>query len=243
MQSLRVLSGVAMLAAFILGVVAPAAAQSFDPTLTDPGEIAQECGGDAAAGAPHFARLCAECHSLTAENASRRGPHLAELYGRQAGGVAGFAYSSALVGQAGIWEGSSLHLLLSGAMAVPGHPVLPDEQMRRDLLTYLRTETRPAPPAPEEVIVPVEVLAIVGDAAWGAYLAGDCLSCHNAASVGSGAAPIGGWEPERFVRVMHQYRARALANEAMQMQAMRLSDEEIAALAAYFAERKDDLGG
>ena len=42
---------------------------------------------------------------------------------------------------------------------------------------------------------------------------------------------------------MHQYRLRALPNEAMQLQAMRLSDEEIAALAAYFAELGSEAGG
>lgn len=230
-------------AALLCAATGAALAQNFDATLTDPEAIAQECGGDAAAGLPHFEANCAACHSLTAEAASRPGPHLAEVYGRPSGGLEGFSYSPALSQTMVVWEGESLHRLLSGEIAVPGHPVLADDQTRRDLLTYLRLETRPAPPAPEDVVVPPEVLALEGDADWGEYLSGDCVSCHNAASVGSGAAPIGGWTTSAFVTVMHQYRAGALPNEAMQMQAMRLSDEEIAALAAYFAELKSAAGG
>jgi cytochrome c len=238
----RHLSRAAVFAA-VLTVPQFAQAQSFDPTQTDPQAIAQECGGDAAAGLPHFEANCAACHSLSAEASSRHGPHLAEVYGRPAGGLEGFRYSPALSQTMVVWEGETLHRLLSGEIAVPGHPVLTDDQMRRDLLTYLRLETRPAPPAPEDVVVPLEVLALEGDAAWGEYLSGDCVSCHNAASVSSGVAPIGGWNTSKFVTVMHQYRLRALPNEAMQLQAMRLSDEEIAALAAYFAELGSEAGG
>ena len=171
----------------LLCVADAAEAQNYDATLTDPQAIAQECGGDAALGAPHFEANCAACHSLTAEEAARPGPHLAGIYGRPAAGLEGYSYSASLSQVMQIWEGESLHRLLSGEIAVPDHPVLADDQMRRDLLTYLRLETRPAPPAPEDVVVPAEVLALEGDAAWGEYLSGDCVSCHNAASVTSGA--------------------------------------------------------
>lgn len=238
----RFITGVAGVAALVCVFSPGVSAQTFDPTLTDPQAIAQECGGDAAAGAPHFAALCADCHSLTAEPLSRPGPHMAEVYGRPAAGLEGFAYSPSLTSVMLVWEGQSLHRLLSGEISVPGHPVLQDEQMRRDLLTYLRLETRPAPPAPEDVTVPAEVLALEGDAAWGEYLSGDCVSCHNAASVASGAPPISGWKTEKFITVLYQYRARALENEAMQMQAMRLSDEEMAALAAWFAQTGTEGG-
>lgn len=238
----RRLSRAAILAAIVLGAQA-AQAQTFDPTLTDPQAIAQECGGDAALGAPLFEANCAACHSLTADAGVHSGPHLAEVYGRPAASLEAFRYSPELSQTMLVWEGESLHRLLSGDIALQGHPVLPDDQMRRDLLTYLRLETRPVPPAPEDVVVPEAVLALEGDTAWGEYLSGDCVSCHNAASVGSGAVPIGGWTPAKFVTVMHQYRARALPNEAMQLQAMRLSDEEIAALAAYFAELGSEVGG
>jgi cytochrome c len=48
---------------------------------------------------PHGARVwraCAACHSLTPEGGNMAGPHLAGLFGRRMGSVAGYAYSERL---------------------------------------------------------------------------------------------------------------------------------------------------
>lgn len=214
----------------------PALAQSFNPELTDPTEIAAECGGDAQAGLPGFQQQCAACHSLT-EGSGQQGPHLAALYGRMAGGLEGYSYASDLPTRVMIWEGETLHQLLSGEVSVPGHPVVPSEQMRRDILTYVRIETRPAPPEPDTVVVPAEVAAMEGDVAYGEYLASDCAQCHNPGAVARGTPQISGQSREHLMLRLYQYKARALPSPEMQMQAARLSGEEIAALAAYLSTK------
>lgn len=210
------------------------AAQTLDRLLTDPDEIAAQCGGQASAGEPLFHENCAACHSLTVEGDQSKGPHLAGLYGRAAGGVADYDYVSDLPGRDVTWEGDTLRPFLSGETGIEGHPVIEPEQARRDLLTYVRIHTRPAPPAPEEVEVPADVLAMSGDAEYGAYLAGDCVSCHNAAAEATGMETIYGRGVETFLTLMYQYKARAIGTETMQLYATSLGDDEMAALAAYF---------
>ncbi len=73
-----------------------------------------------------------------------------------------------------------------------------------------------------------------GDVAFGEYLSGDCTSCHRPEGT-DGIPPIIGWHPEVFVQSMQDFRDGTRQNAAMEMMAGRLSDEEIAALAAYFA--------
>ena len=79
-----------------------------------------------------------------------------------------------------------------------------------------------------------EILAIVGDAEYGEYLAGDCKGCHQADGSYDGIPSITGWESESFVWAMQSYKQKVRKHPVMQMLAGRLSDEEIAALAAYF---------
>ena len=79
-----------------------------------------------------------------------------------------------------------------------------------------------------------EILAIVGDAEYGEYLAGDCKGCHQADGSYDGIPSITGWESESFVWAMQSYKLKVREHPVMQMLAGRLSDEEIAALAAYF---------
>ncbi|MDD9738155.1 MAG: c-type cytochrome [Marinovum algicola] len=78
-----------------------------------------------------------------------------------------------------------------------------------------------------------EILAIEGDPEYGEYLSSECTTCHQAS--GSDAIPaIVGWPQEAFVVALHGYKSGQRSHPAMQMIAGRLSDEEIAALAAYF---------
>ena len=86
----------------------------------------------------------------------------------------------------------------------------------------------------ENFEVSEEILAIVGDAEYGEYLAGDCKGCHQADGSYDGIPSITGWDSESFVWAMQSYKQKARKHPVMQMLAERLSDEEIAALAAYF---------
>lgn len=219
-----------------LSTLAPTAAtaQTLNMSFTDPEAIAAECGGEAAAGQPIFEALCADCHSLEADGDQSRGPHLDELYGRAAGGLEDYPYRSALPQTTIIWEGDSLRAFLAGDLPGIRHPTVPDDQTRRDLLTYVRIHTHPAPPAADDVTVPADVLAMEGDRAYGEYLASDCLSCHNRAAEDTGMATIYGRVRSEFLTLMYQYQARAIGSDTMQLYAANLSGEEMAALAAYF---------
>ena len=79
-----------------------------------------------------------------------------------------------------------------------------------------------------------EILAIIGDPEYGEYLAGDCTGCHQIDGSNDGIPSITGWDSESFVWAMHSYKQKEREHPVMQMMAGRLTDEEIAALAAYF---------
>jgi cytochrome c553 len=73
-----------------------------------------------------------------------------------------------------------------------------------------------------------------GDRAFGEHLASECVACHQLTGRYQGIPPIVAWPEETFVAVMNGYKLRLRPNPVMQTIAARLSDEEIAALAAYF---------
>ena len=85
-----------------------------------------------------------------------------------------------------------------------------------------------------EFEVSVDILSIKGDAEYGEYLAGDCTGCHQRDGSYDGIPSIVGWDEESFVWAMHSYKEKIRKHPVMQMMAGRLSNEEIAALAAYF---------
>lgn len=77
--------------------------------------------------------------------------------------------------------------------------------------------------------------APAGDPAYGAWLASECVTCHQSGGPPVGGIPaITGWPVESFKAVMEDYRARRRHNPVMETIAGRLGDAEIAALAAYF---------
>lgn len=80
--------------------------------------------------------------------------------------------------------------------------------------------------------------AAAGDIELGRYLSSECTTCHGAAKTDSTIPPIHGLDQKHFIEVLKAYRAKALPNPAMQTVAGRLQDDDIAALAAYFAAVK-----
>jgi len=77
--------------------------------------------------------------------------------------------------------------------------------------------------------------ALAADIELGRYLSSECTTCHGAAKAESTIPPIHGIDQGHFTEVLKAYRAKTLPNEAMRNVAARLQDEDIAALAAYFA--------
>ena len=83
--------------------------------------------------------------------------------------------------------------------------------------------------------VVTRVLALDGDPAFGEYLGGECVTCHQASGAASGIPPIRGLPVDYFVQAMVEYKLGARTNTVMKLMTARLSDEEIAALAVYIA--------
>ena len=72
----------------------------------------------------------------------------------------------------------------------------------------------------------------------GRYLSSECVTCHRGASAQGAIPNIYGLAEPTFAEVLKAYREKKLSNEVMQNVAGRLSDEDIAALATYFARVK-----
>lgn len=83
------------------------------------------------------------------------------------------------------------------------------------------------------------VSAAAPDVELGRYLANQCLTCHRNGNVGGIAIPnIFGTPEPHLITMIKAYRDKTITNEVMQSQAAGLKDDEIEALAAYFARAK-----
>lgn len=105
-------------------------------------------------GERQFMRKCSICHTLNetagAEGARRAGPTLAGLFGRRAGTVPGYRYSSTLDGSKIIWSPDTINDLfeMGPDHFIPGSK-MPMQKInsaddRADLIAYLREATQPA---------------------------------------------------------------------------------------------------
>ena len=83
------------------------------------------------------------------------------------------------------------------------------------------------------------ILALDGDPAYGEYLGGECVTCHQVSGAANGIPPIHGLPVDYTVQAMVEYKLGARANPVMKLMTARLSDEEIAALAVYIADMEE----
>lgn len=77
-----------------------------------------------------------------------------------------------------------------------------------------------------------------GDRELGEYLSSECVTCHQLSGKYDGIPPIVGWPPESFIEILTEYREKRRENQVMRSIAIKFTDEEIAALAAYFGSLK-----
>jgi cytochrome c len=203
--------------------------------------------GDADKGAKVFNK-CKACHQVGADAKNRVGPHLNGVFGRKAAAFEDYKYSKSMERASAdglIWTEETLDAFFENPKSLVSKTKmnfkgLKKEKDRANLLAYLRTfsddpaNIPEAEPTAHQSIVPPEVLAIVGDAEYGEYLSSDCMTCHQASGGDDGIPSIVGWPEEDFAVAMHAYKQKLRPHPVMQMMAGRLSNEEIAALAAYF---------
>ena len=74
------------------------------------------------------------------------------------------------------------------------------------------------------------------DAAYGAYLAAECVACHRANAAAASIPPLQFRPYDDLVAALKEYRAGIRTNAAMQSVARALGDAEIEAVAAYFSD-------
>lgn len=100
-------------------------------------------GGDAKNGQLLYASRCIACHSI---DVSLAGPAHRGVFGRKAGSVADFTYSSALKKSKVIWNENTLNKWLENPEKfIPGQKMgysVPDAKDREDLIAYLKTQTK-----------------------------------------------------------------------------------------------------
>src|SRR6056297_882599 len=206
--------------------------------------------GDAEKGKERFS-LCSGCHEVGKDAKDRIGPHLNGIFGRGAAAHDGYRYSNGMerAGADGlIWTAETLDAYIENPRALVSKTRMSfrgmeDPQDRADLLAYLRIYSDNPANIPEAVPTATgidhdldpAILALQGDAEYGEYLSTECLTCHQGDGSDEGIPSITLWPEEDFVVAMHAYKNKLRPHPVMQMMAGRLSNEEIAALAAYFA--------
>jgi len=192
-------------------------------------------------------RPCRACHMIGEGAVHRVGPDLNGLVGRRIGSAAGYEYSDDLT-EAGaegeIWTDETLDRFLAGPRAYfPGTNMvfrgITASEDRAALIAYLSAEGGAPDGAAQTGGTDIDpeiatILEIEGDIAYGAYLSSECTACHRAAG-GTDIPSIAGLAPSVFIAGLLSYRNGTRQHLVMNALAQRLGDEEIAALAAYFA--------
>ncbi len=213
-----------------------------------------DASGDPEAGAEIYGQ-CKGCHQIGTGAKHRIGPHLNGLFGRQAASHEDFRYSKSLerAGTGGLeWHADTLDAFLENPRALASGTRMSFKGLevpadRQNLIAYLRTfsenpsdmpEADPTATATDHDLDP-EILALKGDPEYGEYLSSECKTCHKASGGDDGIPSIVLWPEEDFVVAMHAYKNKERPNPVMQMMAGRLNAEEIAALAAYFANLEE----
>ena len=73
--------------------------------------------------------------------------------------------------------------------------------------------------------------------AYGEYLSGECVTCHRLDDDAGDIPPIFGWPEDRFIEILAMYKQGLRENQAMRNVAVSLGDEEMAALARFYASQ------
>ena len=102
--------------------------------------------GDPARGEKIY-KKCLACHLVTASDKKRVGPHLAIIFGRKAGKLAGFKYSRAMKKADIVWDETSIDAFITKPKTfLKGNKMtfagLKKPQDRADVIAYLKAVTK-----------------------------------------------------------------------------------------------------
>ena len=73
---------------------------------------------------------------------------------------------------------------------------------------------------------------------YGEYLSSQCATCHRLDAFEGGIPPLGHLPKDYFIIAMREYKSGRRSNPAMVSVANALTDEEIDALATYYAAQR-----
>ena len=73
---------------------------------------------------------------------------------------------------------------------------------------------------------------------YGAYLSGECMSCHRSGAAPSDIPSLDGLSPDHIVEALREYQSGQRTNPVMVSVARSLNEEQTAALAAFFSAAK-----
>ena len=213
-------------------------------------------GVDDSVQGPAVFKKCQSCHQVGEDAKNRVGPQLNDIFGRSAGGLAGAKYSKSMIdaGEDGlVWSAETLDTFLENPKSLVAKTRmsfrgLKDKGDRANLIAYLRefSDGEASLPSAQqagprlEISLDPSVLSIVGDPEYGEYLSSECLTCHQSNGTNDGIPAITAWPTKEFAIAMLAYKQKLRPHPVMQMMAGRLSDEEIAALAAYFKDLESE---
>lgn len=76
---------------------------------------------------------------------------------------------------------------------------------------------------------------------YGEHLSRECTTCHRLDGIDNGIPSIIGWDDDQFVATLRFYQEGLRDNAAMVSVAKSLDDEQLRALATYFASIKSPL--
>jgi len=188
-------------------------------------------------------RKCRSCHEVGEGATYKVGPALNNLMGQQVGILSGDKASKALrrAGELGmVWDLRTLEIFLRKPKAlIPNIKMsfagLRKHEDRANIIAYFQNLGAGEQPVAKDPKLSDEILALQGDLEYGEYLASGCTTCHQADGSDQGLPSIIGWPAPIFVTAMHAYKNKNRENPVMRQQAGALDNDEIAALAAYFA--------
>ncbi len=145
-----ILTAALMLPALVASAEATGPLSTYTPPLS--AELkARLAQADVAAGARYFERKCSQCHDGEKTGAHAKGPWLWNVFGRRAGSIAGFEFSTAMKSAGVVWDFATLDYYLADTeRAVPGRAMnftgISDPMLRAAVVVHL-SRLNDAPPA------------------------------------------------------------------------------------------------